>query len=263
MAKWSIKPSIELQPYIDRYFYDDNTYHNKDPFPFFLPGTGLDLFFHFGDNIFDLKPELGDSYLICPRQILGKKSVPKGEFIAVRFKSGMFRHFSTIPYYEITNQFLTAEDIWGNDFKEFQKIFLDEEAISGKIKLIESFLIQLLFNFKKQEIVNWDYFNQKIYEEYRDIRITDLSDYSSFSKRTFERNFKESFGVSPKVFQKLVRLEKTIKSIHLSEGNLIDSLEFGYYDQSHFNKDFKEFIGMTPKEYFNKNNVHYYFESLK
>ncbi|OWP83382.1 hypothetical protein BWK59_10780 [Flavobacterium davisii] len=262
MVKWSVKPSIQLQPYVDRYFYDDYTDHN-DTFPFFLPGTGLDLFFHFDESVFNSKTELGDSYLVCPRDILDKKSIPKGEFIGVRFKSGMFRHFSNIPYCNIINQFVTAEDVWGNYFKEFQKIFLEEVTVLNKIEQIESFLIQLLFKFKKQELINWDYFNQKIYDEYKDLRIADLSDYSKFSKRTFERNFKETFGITPKVFQKLVRLEKTIKSIHLSEGKLLDSLEFGYYDQSHFNKDFKEFIGISPKEYFNKKNPHYYFESLK
>ncbi|AND65154.1 hypothetical protein AX766_12565 [Flavobacterium covae] len=261
MAKLSVKPSTKLQPYIDRYFYEDKEYCDDESLSFFLPGTGLDLFFHFGESVFMSKSELSYSYLVCPREILNK-NVLKEQFIAVRFKSGMFRHFSNVSYLDVKNKIVWADDVWGNQFKEFQKRFLDTTEISKKIELIEDFLIDLLSSFKKEELVNWDCFNQKIYSDYKTIRIMDLVDYSNFSKRTFERNFKDHFGVTPKYFQKLVRLEKTIKSIHLSKRNLLDCLEFGYYDQSHFNKDFKEFIRMSPREYFKKNKFHYYFESL-
>jgi len=76
-----------------------------------------------------------------------------------------------------------------------------------------------------------------------------------FSERTMERLFKNTMGISPKTFQRLVRFEKTLAL--LKDPSVKNTTTIGYMlnynDQSHFIKDFKSFSNITPFQ-FQRNN---------
>ena len=87
------------------------------------------------------------------------------------------------------------------------------------------------------------------------------------SERTLLRKFKEGVGVTPKVFQRLARFERTLRSLMLGRAHsyLPLALAGGYYDQAHFSKEFKRLVGETPQAYLMPKNfqAHFYFERRK
>lgn len=85
-----------------------------------------------------------------------------------------------------------------------------------------------------------------------DIPNDQLAQACGISERELQRRFKQYVGISPRVYQRIMKLNK-IKTT-LSDGefdNLTQiALDNGYYDQAHFIRDFKSFMQRTPKQYY-------------
>ena len=88
---------------------------------------------------------------------------------------------------------------------------------------------------------------------HKDFRVNSLAEEMNMSSKTLERLTKKHFNLSPKNLWKVIRFEHTTSHIKRSETQkLIDSLSYGYYDQSHFIKECKKITGYPPKEFFSK-----------
>ena len=95
------------------------------------------------------------------------------------------------------------------------------------------------------------YMRKRIYESKGNIPIGELAAETGYSECYIRRVFEEVHGISPKVFEKIVRfqnmLDRMDKESFRGIGDI--ALESGYYDQSHMIKDFKNYTGMTPEHY--------------
>ena len=74
------------------------------------------------------------------------------------------------------------------------------------------------------------------------------------SERQFERRFKRTVGIGPKMFSRIVRFQSVLRAVQTGTSyNLLDAaLGSGYYDQSHLIRDFRKFSGLTPAAYFDR-----------
>jgi AraC-like DNA-binding protein len=83
------------------------------------------------------------------------------------------------------------------------------------------------------------------------VSLDELADRMNINLRTFQIQFKNQVGLSPKLFCRIVRFNALLSA--LDQHPRIDilglALEFGYSDNPHLYKDFKQFVGMTPKQY--------------
>lgn len=83
-----------------------------------------------------------------------------------------------------------------------------------------------------------------------DFRIQFLSDLAGISQKYFETLFYQRYGVMPKEYVLMLRLERA-KELLSGEKNTISDIAFqlGYTDIYHFSKLFKAKTGVTPSEY--------------
>jgi AraC-like DNA-binding protein len=82
------------------------------------------------------------------------------------------------------------------------------------------------------------------------LRLNDIYSSLSMSKRSFQRKFLESSGLTPKEFCEILRFDATVRKLVVKDYEHYDVLvESGYYDQSHYNKQFKKFSGLAPLAY--------------
>lgn len=125
------------------------------------------------------------------------------------------------------------------------------------------------------------YVRNRIYESRGTISIRELAEESGYSECYIRRVFGEVHGISPKVFEKIVRFQNLLDvmeqecrkadtsagNIRIAEGSADKSAfkdltgksgtaglqelsaDSGYYDQSHMIKDFKNYTGVTPEAY--------------
>jgi len=76
------------------------------------------------------------------------------------------------------------------------------------------------------------------------------------SERTFERRFKQSVGISPKLFARICKFQASLELLRMNKYEKLSDIAFEseYADQSHFIRAFKEFSGFSPYQYQKRTN---------
>lgn len=84
-------------------------------------------------------------------------------------------------------------------------------------------------------------------------RVNDLADSMNMSQKSTERWIQKRFNITPKKLLQVIRFQSVSRKLKSQPNSkLIDSLEFGYFDQSHFIKECQKITGNTPKDLFDK-----------
>ncbi len=83
------------------------------------------------------------------------------------------------------------------------------------------------------------------------IEIQELNTITNLSLRQLERRFKAQVGMTPKYYQRLMRIRAAIAAIRQNPMvSLADlAVESGYSDQAHMTREFRQLAKMTPKQY--------------
>lgn len=93
------------------------------------------------------------------------------------------------------------------------------------------------------------------------ISCRELSASVYYSERHLNRIFEHYVGMNTKTFSRMVRINKAIRLMQNSQGNLTcASYETGFYDLPHFIHDFKSVCGKTPQEY--RNNMSDFYSEI-
>jgi AraC-like DNA-binding protein len=70
------------------------------------------------------------------------------------------------------------------------------------------------------------------------------------SHRLLARRFRQSIGLTPKLYCRTLRFRRVLPRVAEAGVCLADlALDAGYSDQPHFTREFREFAGVTPSEY--------------
>ncbi|MEL7312912.1 MAG: AraC family transcriptional regulator [Pseudomonadota bacterium] len=77
------------------------------------------------------------------------------------------------------------------------------------------------------------------------------SELMRLSTRQFRRRFAAAFGMSPKRYQKLARVDRMIRQLHPRawESDAFAAMPVAFADQPHAIREFKEATGITPAAY--------------
>ena len=88
------------------------------------------------------------------------------------------------------------------------------------------------------------------------ISLKKLQENLRVSERSLERRFKESVGMSPKLFTRICRFQDALNQLKNGHYDKLSTIAFnnGCADHSHFTRTFKEFTGILPEEYQHKSN---------
>ena len=177
------------------------------------------------------------------------------EFI-IEFKPNGFNNMFGIPASKICDDIFPANEVIGNCVKQFYEKLLYAEGVQEMVSLADKFLIGFLNKPKAA------YMNEGITQISNQISINpdtfNISQYArqaNMSIRNFERRFSEQVGTSPKLFCRLLRFNKAVKSkiSHPKKSWCDIAFESGYYDNMHMIKDFKQFANASPAILFNDN----------
>lgn len=262
----SYKPTISLSKYIDRFYVFEKSNSDDFELPSVLPGTGLELLFYLDKPLSVNNKMLPKAHTVCPRKILNFDKENNVLFLSVRFKSGTFRHFTSIPFSELNDNYFSIQQIWKEKGRNLMSKLENTTEIQNKIKAIESFLSNSFDEYHNSENDKWDLIMDELYYNFDNNTIEKLSQKANLSLRQFERGFKSQFGITAKEFQKITRFQEVIKKILLNKNPdyLETVLDIGYFDQSHFIKEFRSLTKKTPSEYFTKENFdnHFYHKSV-
>lgn len=151
---------------------------------------------------------------------------------------------------ELTDQLLDLDTFMGKEGRLLEEQIIMAQNNIQRIHILERFFLQRLACARKMDTISQSCIQQILYAK-EEITLQDLAKQANISKRQLERKFSTYAGLSPKLFSRVIRFQKTLKSTTIPTKNLTQlAYEKGYYDQSHFIRDFKEFSGLHPKFYF-------------
>ncbi len=271
MKKFQAQPVAQLHPYIDRIWGWENEADEFIALPEILPGTGAELYFHYGSP-FQFRnsgtgklEKLAPSHLLCMRQQkLALVAAADIGFIAVRFKIGMLPRFTDIPMRELADQALTAEDIWGKAAGSLCSQLSSADTLQEKLKLINAFLLGQLRLAAADALI--EQAMPLLYRRYANISIQELADHFHIGRRQFERRFLAVSGQTANTVKCMSRFQHAVRNLMLSETSnaAVTALDHGYYDQAHFIHDFKKLTGSSPEPYLKlaRTKTHFYNASL-
>jgi AraC-like DNA-binding protein len=169
--------------------------------------------------------------------------------LVVRFRPGGFHRLFHVSVEDLTNSARDAQEVIGAEAGPLLADVAGRVHASARVRAVERFLTSRLATARPRHPATEA--ADEVLQAHGTSRIADLVRHSGLSARQFERAFRESTGLSPKLFARAARLEFALQ---LKRGDPLRtwtqvSHEAGYFDQTHFVKDFKALAGETPSTF--------------
>ncbi|MEO6979170.1 MAG: helix-turn-helix transcriptional regulator [Mucilaginibacter sp.] len=179
-------------------------------------------------------------------------SFGKHSMFGIRFFPHTAACFFNERIEEFNDQVIDFNDIGGKETATLHSKLVDAKSLALRIELAEKFLLKKLSlspdKFSRLGLVNSimrDLTKDDFFEN-----INSVSSRYGISSRYLQKIFLSYSGLSPNLFSKIARFQKSIHLVAAKELTLTTiAHQCGYFDQSHFIKDFKFFTGSTPSQF--------------
>jgi AraC-like DNA-binding protein len=170
--------------------------------------------------------------------------------LGVHFKPGGAFPFFRFPAGEFHNQHLSLDLLWGSAATDLRDRLLEAPTPEAKFQILEeSLLAHAGKPLSRHPAVN--YALQVFSDRHGTPSIADVTGRIGLSSRRFIDVFNDQVGLTPKLFCRVRRFQKVVRSIPTARD--IDwtnvALDCGYFDQAHFIHDFRAFSGLSPTAY--------------
>ncbi|MDQ6984522.1 MAG: AraC family transcriptional regulator, partial [Ghiorsea sp.] len=161
----------------------------------------------------------------------------------LRFKPGYAWAFINQPVHHTLNKLSVLETYFNSQvFDNLDFEALDLEKFDNIIQ--DALYAKVGFQRLKQLNSQAELLNTVVYGN-----VSDVAALQGYSRRNFLRRFKMMYGLSPRDFANIKRLND-FRTYHQSFGDMplsILSIELGYYDQAHMTRSIKQLTGLTPQ----------------
>ena len=177
----------------------------------------------------------------------------KIELLGIRLMPFGVYTLLNVPLKELPDDPVELSQVAGKYIKELEQKLIETSGVDDRFKILFDWLMSL---FVKREERNGMMIDAvyKIYSTQGKSTIKDISRNSYNYYKKIQRSFRETVGISPKLYARMVRFE----SLHntLIKSDKIDWLEivtkYDFYDQSHLTKEFQFFTGHSPQDFVSK-----------
>jgi len=171
--------------------------------------------------------------------------------IAVNFTPTGLYQLTGMDLHHLTDQIVDAQVIFGNEINVLHEKIMLSKTPGKVIEIIEQFLIRKVRSVKRQNKYCISASLNILNNGAGETTVKKLQQLTNTSPKTLERAFKSEIGMTPKMFQRLLRYNQARH--YIQEKTDVDWWEivirFGFYDHSHFISEFRTFAGLTPMEY--------------
>lgn len=254
----SLKPQPDLQPVLKEYRIKQASLSRHFDFP--------DYASFFQGLIFNIRP-MSDVVLskedqtnlqskvhfvgqaISPSRLMS--SARKVDLIALNFSATGLYRLTGMPLHQFTDKIIDAEDIFGKQIGFLYEQILDRRYTNRSQELINAFLRKQLSRSRWSPKPCIEHALTVMHHDLPGLTMRSLQKQTYTSAKTLERAFKNELGMTPKMYHRLLRFNKTRDYINtIMTRDWWDVVtRFGYYDHSHLISEFQRFSGKTPKEY--------------
>jgi AraC-like DNA-binding protein len=151
-----------------------------------------------------------------------------------------------VPADELSDRHTALADIWGNSVSSMHEQLAELPTPVERLDALEAMLAARLPRARGVHPAIAEALDRFVVST----NVGDMVHRSGYSHRFFNARFRESVGLTPKLYSRVLRFQRVLRHIFAEESSWLDlALTAGYSDQAHFNREFKEFAGTTPTAY--------------
>jgi AraC-like DNA-binding protein len=196
---------------------------------------------------------------------VGPPDPARAETIGIYFVGGRASSFVLAPESHLTDCIVSLDDLWGRKADDLAAE-LGEEGEEQRVDVLERVLLRRLAHAQARSssidavgLASW------VTSERGLLTVEQMADAAGVSRQTLTRAFRETLGVTPKLYCMLARFQAGL--VHAGRGPNVDwarvSGDLGYADQSHLIVDFRRFSSLTPHELASRPWFHPFIERAK
>lgn len=157
---------------------------------------------------------------------------------------------------ELTNSCLDADLIPAGNFLNLSAQLMNTAELPDQIQMLSAYLLNQIERHRRFDDQLTTCAVAEMIKAKGDINLKILQDQLGLSERNFERRFKCTVGVPPKLLSRIFRFQSSMDLLRDKNFSKLSDIAFknNYADQSHFIRSFKEFAGVSPNQYQKKSN---------
>ena len=249
-------PARHLGPYVVGYFSGTMNARAEAGISYtMIPNGCVELIIHLDEMYCQLPTSIGLShtpdYMLIglfsqPYRVHFQHTVP---IFSIRFNPEAIPLLLGVPGKEVLDTYEDIELLLDQCFRDFCHGIRECRQTDDRVGYADQFLTRLLARRKHTNAyvtTGTGMIREGVGEP-----LEDISRRLHISQRQFERKFKEQIGITPKRYQRLMRIRKVMHTLEQYKSLDLTSVAYycGYYDQAHFIKDFKQITGKSPSVY--------------
>jgi AraC-like DNA-binding protein len=178
-------------------------------------------------------------------------STGKFAAIGICFQPHALQSVFGIDADELTGSCVDLNLVSNKKHNSLPELLFDTESVDERIKRLSCYLFDLVQSNKKRVDEITQYALMQIVQTSGNIPLKELQQKLQLSERSLERRFKQTIGVSPKLYTRICQFQKSLDQLRKSQYDKLSDIAYenDYSDQSHFIRVFKEFTGLSPFEF--------------
>ncbi len=180
--------------------------------------------------------------------------------VGAQLRPGAAQALFGVPATELAGRHTRLEDLWGRHVASMRDRLAELRLLDERLDMFEAMLASRLPRARGLHPAVAQALEQfveipTIAASHTDERgsfpsVHEVVKQSGYSHRTFISLFHQAVGLTPKLYCRVLRFQRALRSVSVGARSWLDiALAAGYTDQSHFNREFKGFVGVTPTEY--------------
>jgi AraC-like DNA-binding protein len=230
----TVLPQASLRPYVSHYWLSR---HNREARHAVLP-----------DGALDLVLEIDGPH--CQAHVFGTTTTRYelalrrgGHYLGLRFRPGQSRHFLRAAAAELTDTHAAAAGLLAFDLQDLPEQAAADGEVFGRL---DTLLARHLHTHAPAQ-TGLDEAIRAIERAGGALPVTAVAALQGKSLRQFERDFRVTVGVLPKLFGRIQRFQRACDLVSGAALPLADiAADLGYTDQSHMSHEFLRFTGQPP-----------------
>ncbi|KAF7599414.1 MAG: hypothetical protein CGU29_07700 [Candidatus Dactylopiibacterium carminicum] len=221
--------------------------------PRILPGNGALALIPCGGTLQLTEIHSGQQHLLdepailCNRhQVLDLSASEPSRLFVVSFRPGRLRHFGDTCFADLQDRITPSRALWGSCSASLGERLAEASDPGSAIVALAGFLERRL---QKTRSADFDLLMDLLYLG-PERRISDLAQDAGLSLRQFERRFTGTYGVAPKYFARVARLQRVARKLALdpASSTALSALDAGFFDHSHFVHELRRLADLSPTE---------------
>jgi AraC-like DNA-binding protein len=189
----------------------------------------------------------GDVHVVGPRtRAKFKRATGVARSVVIQFKPGWSRTLFGVPANQLTDQYVSLEDLWASAGRVVTTELLEAQTVPELLgSLSRAIAPRASFESTSAHLARRA---ARMFEA-SETRVETVADELGVSTRHLRRAFVDSVGIAPKEFARGVRLQRAITASARSNDWSSIARDAGYYDQAHLIGDFRDLTGLTPNAF--------------